>query len=68
MGGGRRLTCSLHFVILTVSRQSGFASLTSLQRLLAFEWPSIAYAVDILAWDVFFVLSMLFALPSAEVG
>jgi hypothetical protein len=29
----------------------------------SFEWPSVAYALDILAWDVFFALSMLFAAP-----
>jgi len=27
----------------------------------SFEWPSVAYALDILAWDLFFGLSMLFA-------
>ena len=28
-----------------------------------FKWPSFAYAMDILAWDVFFALSVLFAAP-----
>ena len=27
----------------------------------SFRWPSVAYALDILGWDVFFALSMLFA-------
>jgi hypothetical protein len=31
--------------------------------LLSFEWPSVAYALDILAWDVFFALSVLSAAP-----
>ena len=55
------LTCSLHFVILTVSRQAAFAGLSWLPLFLSFKWPSVAYALDILAWDVFFPLSVLFA-------
>jgi hypothetical protein len=31
--------------------------------LFSFTWPSIPYALDILAWDLFFGLSMLFAAP-----
>ena len=31
--------------------------------LLSFKWPSIPYALDILAWDVFFALAVLFAAP-----
>ncbi len=57
------LTCSVHFVILTVSRQAAFAGLSWLPLFLSFEWPSVAYALDILAWDVFFPLSVLFAAP-----
>jgi len=57
------LTSSLHFVILTVSRQPEFARQSWLPLVLEFKWPSIAYALDILGWDVFFALSMLFAAP-----
>jgi hypothetical protein len=57
------VTCSLHFVILTVSRQPAFAGQSWLPLFLSFKWPSVAYALDILAWDVFFALSMLFAAP-----
>ena len=32
--------------------------------LLSFRWPSVSYALDILAWDVFFALSVLFAAPA----
>src|SRR5215217_6207249 len=28
-----------------------------------FAWPSVVYALDILAWDLFFPLSVLFAAP-----
>jgi hypothetical protein len=56
-------TCSVHFVILTVSRKPAFANAPWLPQLLSFQWPSVPYALDILGWDVFFALSMLFAAP-----
>jgi hypothetical protein len=55
------LTCTVHVAILTLSRQADVAQHEYLPRLLSFEWPSLAYALDILAWDFFFALSMLFA-------
>jgi hypothetical protein len=48
------LTSSVHFVELTAVRQSGSASLT---------WPSTAYAIELLAWDMFLGLALLFAAP-----
>jgi hypothetical protein len=57
------ITSSLHFVILTVSRQIEAAGLTQAALFFSFKWPSVAYALDILAWDWFFALSMLFAAP-----
>jgi hypothetical protein len=57
------VTCSVHFVILTVSRQAAFAGEPWLPLLLSFKWPSVAYALEILGWDFFFALSMLFAAP-----
>lgn len=56
-------TCSVHFVILTLSRQAAFAGQPWLPQLLSFRWPSVVYALDILGWDVFFALSVLFAAP-----
>ena len=56
-------TCSVHFVILTVGRQAAFSGLTWMPLFLSFKWPSVSYALDILAWDVFFALSVLFAAP-----
>lgn len=32
-------------------------------QLLSFTWPSVVYALDILAWDVFFALAVLLAAP-----
>jgi hypothetical protein len=57
------VTCSLHFVILTLSRQPEFTGQPWLPLVFSFNWPSVAYALDILGWDVFFALSMLFAAP-----
>ncbi len=57
------ITCSVHFVILTVSRQIESSGLAWAPALFSFKWPSVAYALDILAWDFFFALSMLFAAP-----
>lgn len=56
-------TCTVHFLILTLSRQPEFSSLPDGALLFAFSWPSIAYSLDILAWDFFFALSTLFAAP-----
>lgn len=57
------LTCSVHFVILTVGRQAAFSGNAWMQMFLSFKWPSVSYALDILAWDVFFAISVLFAAP-----
>lgn len=54
------ITSSVHFVILTVSRQLEAMGLAGASLLLSFKWPSVAYTLDILAWDWFFALSMLF--------
>jgi hypothetical protein len=62
------ITSSVHFVILTVGRQIEAIGSTWAQLLLSFSWPSVAYALDILAWDWFFALSMLFAAPVFKVG
>jgi hypothetical protein len=57
------VTCIVHFCILTLSRQPEFAGQSWLPLVLSFKWPSVVYALDILAWDIFFPLSMLFAAP-----
>ena len=55
------VTCIVHFCVLTLSRQPEFTEQSWLPLVLSFEWPSVVYALDILGWDVFFPLSMLFA-------
>ena len=49
------VSATVHFVQLTALRQLGTAGLA---------WPSPMYAAELLAWDVFFGLSLLFASPS----
>ena len=59
------IACSLHFVALTVARQIGSLLTPQLSRQFSFpgggEWPTLALAAELLAWDLFFGLSMLFA-------
>ncbi|MEA3004568.1 MAG: hypothetical protein QOH81_3356 [Sphingomonadales bacterium] len=62
------ITCSVHFSILTLSGQPGLGGHALAGAMLAFKWPSVVYALDILAWDVFFALSMLFAALVFEGG
>jgi len=61
MGLVAGVTCTLHFIIFTVSHQPAIAGQSWAPLLFAFKWPSVAYAVDITAWDIFFPLSVLFA-------
>ena len=55
------ITSSVHFVLLTVGRQPAVMRLPEMHVLLAFSWPSVIYALDILAWDWFYGLGLLFA-------
>ena len=55
------ITTSVHFVILTIGRQAAFTGLSWMPLFLSFTWPSVVYALDILAWDWFYGLSLLFA-------
>ena len=57
------VTCSVHFLIVTLSGQPGFTEPAVANAFLAFRWPSVVYALDILGWDIFFALAMLFAAP-----
>jgi hypothetical protein len=57
------MTLSVHFVLLTVGRQVPSALLPGFDRLFSFNWPSVACALDILAWDYCFGLALLLAAP-----
>ena len=55
------LTVTVHFVELTVVRHIQPDTVPGFARLFDFEWPSMLYAIDIAAWDLFLGLSLLFA-------
>jgi hypothetical protein len=57
------LTCSIHFVKLTLGRQPDFNGLPWMPLFLEFRWPSVIYSLDILAWDVLFALAVLSVAP-----
>lgn len=52
-------TAAVHFMELTAARQLGEGGIV---------WPSRAYAAELLAWDVFLGLAMVFAAPVFEGG
>jgi hypothetical protein len=55
------ITCCVHFAVLTLSRTPTFTEATWSALVFAFQWPSVVYAMDILAWDIFFPLAALSA-------
>jgi hypothetical protein len=55
------ITTSVHFVILTVGPGLEATGESWVPLLVSFTWPSVGYALDILAWDWFFALSLLAA-------
>jgi hypothetical protein len=57
------VTMTVHFVELTFVRRINPAEVPGFDRLLNFQWPSLLYAADIAAWDLFLGLSLLFAAP-----
>jgi hypothetical protein len=58
------VTMTVHFVELTFVRRINPAEVPGFDRLLDFQWPSLLYAADIAAWDLFLGLSLLFAAPA----
>lgn len=57
------ITICVHSVLLTVGRQSDAASLPGYARLLSWTWPSVVFALDIVAWDLFLGVALLLAAP-----
>jgi hypothetical protein len=55
------ITSGVHFVILALSNCSQVDEIAHFSFFFSFKWISIAYVLDILAWDWFFALSFLFA-------
>jgi hypothetical protein len=56
------ITSSVNFALLMTSLHPQAAG-PALSLFLPYRWPSIAYALDLLAWDGFFGLAVLFAAP-----
>jgi hypothetical protein len=54
-------TVTVHFVLLTVGRRLNASRFPGYEHVFSFTWPSVFYAIDIVAWDVFLGLSLLFA-------
>jgi hypothetical protein len=61
-------TCGIHFVELTVVRRLGPASPPELSAIFFTPWPSAFFALDLLAWDLFLGLALLFAAPAFKGG
>lgn len=58
------ITSSVHAVVLILSHSLDAVSRANLSWFMSFRWPSVVYALDILAWDWFFALAMFFAAHS----
>jgi hypothetical protein len=61
-------TTMVHFVELTVARHINHTMFSGYARIFDFKRPSMLYAVDIAAWDIFFGLALLFAAPAFARG
>src|SRR6266567_723929 len=57
-------TTVVHFVQLTVARHIDSATFPGYAGIFGWQWLSTFYAIDIVAWDVFFGLALLFAVPA----
>lgn len=58
------ITSGVHIVVLSINYHVGAGELPWFQQFFSWEWPSVVYALDILAWDLFFALSMLRLIPN----
>lgn len=64
MGICAGLTSCVHFSVLTFTHMSGaLAESEWFSFFFSWNWPSVVYVVDILAWDFFFGLSVILAAP-----
>lgn len=58
------ITSGVHIVVLSINNHAWTGELSWLRPFLAWEWPSVVYALDILAWDFFFALAILCLVPN----
>lgn len=59
-------TSIVHFVELAVARRLPSEEFPGHDRVFGFRWPSVFYAIDIVAWDIFFALALLFVAPTFD--
>ena len=62
------LTGGVHFVRLIVVHQPPTEAATRLSAVALYPWPTVALALDLLAWDLFLGLSLLFGACAFEGG
>ena len=55
------VTICVHAVLLTVGRQADASTLPGYDLLLSWRWPSVVFALDIVAWDLFLGVALLLA-------
>ena len=55
------ITMAVHLVILVMSRSHLPIDAVTATSLLSFRWPSVAYVLDILAWDIAFPIGAMAA-------
>jgi hypothetical protein len=55
------ITVCVHVVLLTAGRQIDAATSPGYNLLLSWEWPSVAFALDIASWDFFLGFGLLLA-------
>src|SRR3974377_1925764 len=56
-------TMTVPLVPLTVVPRIDPSSIHGFQYLFTWQWPSVPYGVDIVAWDIFFGLALLLVAP-----
>jgi len=57
------ISSCVHFMVLILGRHEEVTNVEEFSLLFSFKWPSMVYALDILAWDWFFAISFLLAAP-----
>ncbi len=62
------VTGGIHFFRLVVERRLEPPSAAEWAPLLSFRWPSVAFALDLLVWDLFLGLALLLTAPIFQGG
>jgi hypothetical protein len=61
MGQVAVLTMLTHFTILLLGRMPDIADADWALFVFSFRWPSVAYVLDVVAWDLLYPIALLFA-------